>query len=118
MGRASGSATAGVGGSPGSVPMAGDADPGLSAPRMAGLRVFSLSSVSLNVRAEVVVDVLSSRILLRPSDLHRSRRFYRDVRGLAICREFGPPGVPEWCSSLARAYSRSPGARPARPGTR
>ena len=42
------------------------------------------------------MDVLSSRILLRPSDLDRSRRFYRDVLGLAICREFGPrddPGV-------------------------
>jgi catechol 2,3-dioxygenase-like lactoylglutathione lyase family enzyme len=40
------------------------------------------------------VDVLSSRILLRPSDLDRSRRFYRDVLGLAIYREFGPPGDP------------------------
>jgi predicted enzyme related to lactoylglutathione lyase len=42
------------------------------------------------------VEVLSSRILLRPSDLDRSRRFYRDVLGLAIYREFGPaedPGV-------------------------
>jgi len=42
------------------------------------------------------VDVLSSRILLRPSDRDRSRRFYRDVLGLAIYREFGPsedPGV-------------------------
>jgi catechol 2,3-dioxygenase-like lactoylglutathione lyase family enzyme len=42
------------------------------------------------------VDVLSSRILLRPSDLDRSRRFYRDVLGLAIYREFGAaddPGV-------------------------
>ena len=37
------------------------------------------------------MDVLSSRILLRPSDLDRSRRFYRDVLGLAIFREFGPP---------------------------
>src|SRR5512132_1484819 len=40
--------------------------------------------------------VLSSRILVRPSDLDRSRRFYRDVLGLAIYREFGPaddPGV-------------------------
>jgi catechol 2,3-dioxygenase-like lactoylglutathione lyase family enzyme len=37
-----------------------------------------------------------SRILLRPSDLGRSRRFYRDVLGLAVYREFGPqedPGV-------------------------
>jgi catechol 2,3-dioxygenase-like lactoylglutathione lyase family enzyme len=40
------------------------------------------------------VDVLSSRILVRPSDLGRSRRFYRDVPGLAIYREFGPPADP------------------------
>jgi catechol 2,3-dioxygenase-like lactoylglutathione lyase family enzyme len=40
------------------------------------------------------VDVLSSRILLRPTDLDRSRRFYRDVLGLAIYREFGPPDDP------------------------
>jgi catechol 2,3-dioxygenase-like lactoylglutathione lyase family enzyme len=40
------------------------------------------------------VDVLSSRILLRPSDLDRSRRFYRDLLGLAIYREFGPPDDP------------------------
>ena len=40
------------------------------------------------------MDVLSSRILLRPSDLDRSRRFYRDVLGLAIYREFGPPDDP------------------------
>ena len=40
------------------------------------------------------MDVLSSRILLRPSDLNRSRRFYCDVLGLAIYREFGPPDDP------------------------
>ncbi len=40
------------------------------------------------------MDVLSSRILLRPSDLDRSRRFYRDVLGLAIYREFGPRTIP------------------------
>jgi predicted enzyme related to lactoylglutathione lyase len=42
------------------------------------------------------MEVLSSRILLRPVDRDRSRRFYRDVLGLAVCREFGPrddPGV-------------------------
>jgi catechol 2,3-dioxygenase-like lactoylglutathione lyase family enzyme len=42
------------------------------------------------------VEILSSRILLRPADLDRSRRFYRDVLGLAVYREFGPaddPGV-------------------------
>jgi catechol 2,3-dioxygenase-like lactoylglutathione lyase family enzyme len=40
------------------------------------------------------VEVLSSRILLRPADLDRSRRFYRDVLGLAVYREFGPPADP------------------------
>ena len=40
------------------------------------------------------MDVLGSRILLRPGDLDRSRRFYRDVLGLAIYREFGPPEDP------------------------
>jgi catechol 2,3-dioxygenase-like lactoylglutathione lyase family enzyme len=40
------------------------------------------------------VDVLSSRILLRPSNLDRSHRFYRDVLGLAVYREFGPPDDP------------------------
>ena len=42
------------------------------------------------------MEVLSSRILLRPADLGQSRHFYRDVLGLAIYREFGPaddPGV-------------------------
>ena len=40
------------------------------------------------------MDVLSSRILLRPADLGRSRRFYRDALGLAVYREFGSPADP------------------------
>jgi predicted enzyme related to lactoylglutathione lyase len=40
------------------------------------------------------MEVLSSRILLRPADLGRSHRFYRDVLGLAIYREFGSPDDP------------------------
>jgi catechol 2,3-dioxygenase-like lactoylglutathione lyase family enzyme len=40
------------------------------------------------------MDVLSSRILLLPSDPDRRRRFYRDVLGLAVYREFGPPDDP------------------------
>ncbi|MCF6745293.1 VOC family protein [Blastococcus sp. KM273128] len=40
------------------------------------------------------MDVLSSRILLRPSDARRSQSFYRDVIGLAVHREFGPPEHP------------------------
>ena len=47
------------------------------------------------------MDVLGSRILPRPGDLGRSRGFYRDLLGLAICREFGPPDDPGWCSSRA-----------------
>ncbi|MFC0864243.1 VOC family protein [Sphaerimonospora cavernae] len=42
------------------------------------------------------MEVLSSRILLRPADPDASRRFYRDLLGLAVYREFGPaddPGV-------------------------
>jgi catechol 2,3-dioxygenase-like lactoylglutathione lyase family enzyme len=57
------------------------------------------------------VDVLSSRILLRPSDLDRSRRFYRDVLGLAIYREFGPPEDP------AVVFNLSPGLLAARRST-
>jgi len=40
------------------------------------------------------VEVLSSRILLRPENLGRSHHFYRDVLGLAVYREFGTPGSP------------------------
>lgn len=40
------------------------------------------------------MDVLSSRLLLRPTDLQRSRGFYRDVLGLAVHREFGDPEAP------------------------
>ncbi len=40
------------------------------------------------------MEVLSSRILLRPSDPLRTRRFYRDTLGLAIYREFGPAEDP------------------------
>ena len=40
------------------------------------------------------VEVLSSRILLHPVDLGRSRHFYRDVLGLAVYREFGSLADP------------------------
>ena len=35
------------------------------------------------------MEVLSSRVLLRPLDYERSVTFYRDTLGLAIFREFG-----------------------------
>ncbi len=37
------------------------------------------------------MDVLSSRVLLRPAEPDRSQAFYRNVLGLAVAREFGPP---------------------------
>ena len=40
------------------------------------------------------MDVLSSRLLLRPADWDRSSAFYRDVLGLAVHREFGTPEHP------------------------
>ena len=50
------------------------------------------------------VGVLSSRILVRPGDLGRSRRFYRDVLGLAVYREFGPPDDPGMVFFLGQGF--------------
>jgi predicted enzyme related to lactoylglutathione lyase len=46
------------------------------------------------LREDAAMEVLSSRILLRPSDPARSQAFYADVLGLAVYREFGPPEHP------------------------
>ncbi|WP_433367977.1 VOC family protein [Streptosporangium sp. CA-115845] len=60
------------------------------------------------------MEVLSSRILLRPADPDRSRRFYRDGLGLAVYREFGPPGDPGVVFFLGQGFlevsGRSEGA--------
>jgi predicted enzyme related to lactoylglutathione lyase len=40
---------------------------------------------------DAAMEVLSSRILLRPTDSARTHAFYGDVLGLAVYREFGPP---------------------------
>ena len=62
------------------------------------------------------MEVLSSRILIRPADLDRSRRFYRDLLGLAVCREFGPaadPGVVFFLGQgLLEVSGRGAGAGP------
>ena len=50
------------------------------------------------------VDILSSRVLLRPADFDRSLRFYRDVLGLAIYREFGSPANPAVVFFLGPGY--------------
>lgn len=49
------------------------------------------------------MEILASRILLRPSDPERSRHFYRDVLGLAIYREFGSPEDPGLVFFLGQA---------------
>ncbi|HET6394514.1 MAG TPA: VOC family protein [Blastococcus sp.] len=40
------------------------------------------------------MEILSSRLLLRPSNPGRSQSFYRDVLGLAVYREFGSAEQP------------------------
>lgn len=58
------------------------------------------------------MEVLSSRILLRPADKSRSQHFYRDVLGLAIYREFGSPADPGVVFFLGTGFlevSGSPG---------
>jgi catechol 2,3-dioxygenase-like lactoylglutathione lyase family enzyme len=62
------------------------------------------------------VEILSSRILLRPADLDRSRRFYRDVLGLAIYREFGPPADPAVVFFLGAGLLEVSGRAAGQPG--
>src|SRR5438067_8585862 len=62
------------------------------------------------------MDVLSSRILLRPADLDRSRRFYRDQLGLAIYREFGPPENPGLVFFLGQSLLEVSGHEAGPPG--
>ncbi|MDO9408831.1 VOC family protein [Patulibacter sp.] len=40
------------------------------------------------------MEVLASRVLLHPRDHAASRRFYEDVLGLGVFREFGTAGHP------------------------
>jgi predicted enzyme related to lactoylglutathione lyase len=50
-----------------------------------------ISAMPDRLAEDAAMEVLSSRILLRPTDLARSHAFYGDVLGLAVYREFGPP---------------------------
>ena len=62
------------------------------------------------------MDVLSSRILVRPGDLDRSLRFYRDVLGLAVCREFGPADHPGMVFFLGQGLLEVSGNASGAPG--
>jgi predicted enzyme related to lactoylglutathione lyase len=63
------------------------------------------------------MEILSSRILLRPADLGRSRRFYRDVLGLAVYREFGPADDPAVVFFLGQGLLEVSGHGPGPSGT-
>jgi len=56
------------------------------------------------------VEVLGSRALLCPSNLAGSRRFYRDILGLAVHREFGDPGDPSVVFFLGGGFLEVSGA--------
>jgi predicted enzyme related to lactoylglutathione lyase len=62
------------------------------------------------------VEILSSRILLRPADRSRSQHFYRDVLGLAIYREFGPPDDQGVVFFLGSGFMEVSGRSPGGPG--
>lgn len=65
----------------------------------------------------MLVEVLGSRILLRPADLDRSRSFYRNVLGLAIYREFGSPADPGVVFFLGQGFLEVSGRSAGPPGS-
>src|SRR5215218_273802 len=62
------------------------------------------------------VEVLGSRILLRPLEPERSRRFYRDTLGLAVYREFGHPDDPGLVFFLGGGFLEVSGRSTRAPG--
>lgn len=61
------------------------------------------------------MEVLSGRILLRPKNLARTQRFYREVLGLAVAREFGPEGFPGVVFHLGGGFLEVSGEAPRGP---
>jgi predicted enzyme related to lactoylglutathione lyase len=51
-----------------------------------------------------VMEVLGSRVLIRPSEPERSRRFYRDTLGLAVYRQFGSRDSPSLVFFLGNGF--------------
>ena len=62
------------------------------------------------------MEVLSSRVLLRPTELDRSQRFYRDTLGLAIHRQFGNPDAPGLVFFLGNGFLEVSGRSAGSPG--
>jgi predicted enzyme related to lactoylglutathione lyase len=63
------------------------------------------------------MEVLSSRVLVRPSEPERSRRFYRDTLGLAVYREFGPADNPGVVFFLGQGFLEVSGQANEPPGS-
>jgi catechol 2,3-dioxygenase-like lactoylglutathione lyase family enzyme len=60
-----------------------------------------------------VMDVLSSRLLLHPRELEASHRFYRDILGLAVYREFASGLVFFLGNGLLEVSGQAPAGSPA-----
>jgi catechol 2,3-dioxygenase-like lactoylglutathione lyase family enzyme len=56
------------------------------------------------------MEILNSRVLLRPRNPDASRAFYRDVLGLAVYREFGPADHPGTVFFLGNGFLEVSGA--------
>jgi predicted enzyme related to lactoylglutathione lyase len=63
------------------------------------------------------MEVLASRILLRPADPAASRHFYQDILRLAIYREFGPPENPGVVFFLGQGFLELSGRSGGEPGS-
>jgi catechol 2,3-dioxygenase-like lactoylglutathione lyase family enzyme len=63
-----------------------------------------------------LMEVLSSRILLRPTDPARSQGFYRDTLGLAVYRQFGDPDAPGLVFFLGNGFLEVSGRATVPPG--
>jgi catechol 2,3-dioxygenase-like lactoylglutathione lyase family enzyme len=56
------------------------------------------------------MEILNSRVLLRPRNPDASRAFYRNVLGLAVYREFGPAEHPGTVFFLGNGFLEVSGA--------
>jgi catechol 2,3-dioxygenase-like lactoylglutathione lyase family enzyme len=55
------------------------------------------------------MEILSGRVLLRSADPRRAQRFYRDVLGLAVHREYGPPDALGTVFFMGHGFLEVPG---------
>ena len=55
------------------------------------------------------MEILSSRVLLRSPDPRRAQRFYAEVLGLAVYREYGPSDAPGLVFFLGQGLLEVPG---------